>query len=66
MLSIQKHKYGVLYSAILGLGLFLAAPAIAAIDADHASAVIFVYQRIGDDSLPQGNISVDQFKEHIK
>lgn len=67
MLTIQKHKCSVLYSAILGLGLFFGAmQAQAATDADRASAVIFVYQRIGDDSLPQGSISLDQFKDHIK
>jgi peptidoglycan/xylan/chitin deacetylase (PgdA/CDA1 family) len=31
-----------------------------------SSAVVFAYQRIGDDSVPQGSISVDQFKEHIR
>ncbi len=67
MLSIQKHKCASLYSAILGLGMLLSTmhPALAE-ESDRASAVIFVYQRIGDDSLPQGSISLDQFKEHIK
>src|SRR5262249_36396392 len=67
MLAIQKHKCAALYSAILGLGLFFGAsqPA-AALELDHSSAVIFVYQRIADDSVPQGSISLDQFKEHIK
>lgn len=72
MLSIQKHKYSGLYSglcgALFGLGLLLggARHAQAGIDADRSSAVIFVYQRIGEDTLPQSNISVDQFKEHIR
>ncbi|MDE1152768.1 MAG: polysaccharide deacetylase family protein [Micavibrio sp.] len=68
MLAIEKHKYGALYSAIFGLSLLLAAPAPAraTIDADQSSAVIFVYQRIGEDTQPQSSISVEQFKEHIK
>ena len=67
MLTIQKHKCAALYSAILGLGLLLApVHATYAAESDRAGAVIFVYQRIGDDSLPQGSISLDQFKEHIK
>jgi len=67
MLSIQKHKYGALYSAILSLGLLIASPAPAAtIEADKSSAVIFVYQRIGEDATPQSSISLDQFKEHVK
>jgi poly-beta-1,6-N-acetyl-D-glucosamine N-deacetylase len=67
MLAIQKHKCAALYSAILGLALLAApAPAAASIDADRASAVIFVYQRIGEDSQPQSSISVDQFREHIR
>ena len=67
MLSIQKHKCGLLYSAFLGLGLLLATPALGGtIDADASNAAIFVYQRIGDDSVPQANISVDKFKAHIK
>lgn len=66
MLSIQKHKSGLLYSAILGMALLLASPAQALIEADHASAVIFVYQRVGEDSQPSSSISVDTFKSHIK
>lgn len=76
MLTIQKHKCGVLYrdlyrnmlGAVCGLGLFLASPAgaQASISADRASAVIFVYQRVGDDSIPQSSISTEQFREHIK
>jgi peptidoglycan/xylan/chitin deacetylase (PgdA/CDA1 family) len=67
MLTIQKHKYGALYSAILILGLIFAMirPALSA-DAQSASAVIFVYQRIGDDAIPQSSISLEQFREHIK
>lgn len=67
MLSIQHHKCAALYSAILSLGLLLATPAMgASLEADQGSAVIFVYQRIGEDSIPRSSISIDQFKEHIK
>lgn len=66
MLSIQKHKYSGLYSAILGLGLLLGAPAHASIEADGSSAVVFVYQRVGEDSMPTSSISVEKFREHIR
>jgi peptidoglycan/xylan/chitin deacetylase (PgdA/CDA1 family) len=71
MLSIQKHKYNGLYrnlcGAVLGLGMLFSAPfAHASINADRSSAVVFLYQRIGEDSLPQSSISLEQFKEHIK
>ncbi|MDP2206836.1 MAG: polysaccharide deacetylase family protein [Alphaproteobacteria bacterium] len=47
------------------LGVF--APAAAAgISADASSAVIFVYQRVGEENLPQSSISTDQFQEHIR
>jgi poly-beta-1,6-N-acetyl-D-glucosamine N-deacetylase len=71
MLSIQEHKYTALYSglcgALFGLGLLSAIPqAAASIPQDNSSAVIFLYQRIGEDTLPQSSISVEQFKEHIR
>jgi peptidoglycan/xylan/chitin deacetylase (PgdA/CDA1 family) len=76
MLSIQKHNFNGLYRGLygglcgmaLGLGLLFGQPqgAYAGIEADRSSAVIFVYQRIGEDSQPQSNISVEQFKEHIR
>lgn len=71
MLSIQKHKYSGLYrnlcGAVLGLGMiFSATSAYASINADRSSAVVFLYQRIGEDSMPQSSISVEQFREHIK
>ena len=67
MLTIQKHNSGLLYSAILAISLLLTpVPAHASIEEDRASAVIFVYQRIGEDAQPQSSISLDQFKEHIK
>ncbi len=48
------------------MALLLSAPAHAAIEADKASAVIFVYQRVGEDSIPQSSIATDTFKEHVK
>lgn len=76
MLTIQKHNCGLLYSglyrnllgAAFGLGLMLGMqPAHAAgIAADKSSAVIFVYQRVGEENLPQSSISTEQFREHIK
>lgn len=71
MLTIQKHNYNVLYSGLcalfgLGLSFWPAAPAHASISADKSSAVIFVYQRVGEENLPQSSISVTQFREHIK
>ncbi len=54
--------------AAFGLGLLLAADTAmaAGISADRASAVIFVYQRVGEENLPQSSISTEQFREHIK
>ncbi len=54
--------------AAFGLGLMLSADAAmaAGISADRASAVIFVYQRVGEENLPQSSISTEQFREHIK
>jgi len=72
MLTIQKHNCRALYSglcAMVGMGLMLGAlaPAAAAsIPADTSSAVIFVYQRVGEENMPQSSISAEQFKEHIR
>lgn len=60
MRCFRQHKY--MAAILLGL---LCAPAHAAINADKTSAVIFVYQRVGEDSVPQGNLSLDQFKAHV-
>jgi peptidoglycan/xylan/chitin deacetylase (PgdA/CDA1 family) len=71
MLTIQKHNCSALYSGLctlLGVGLMLgvfASPAAASITADTSSAVIFVYQRVGEESMPQSSILTEQFKEHI-
>lgn len=63
------RKYTRLYRAVVGVifasTLLFSASGLADIPADKSMAVIFVYQRIGEDSVPQGNISTDQFKEHI-
>lgn len=37
-----------------------------AIAADDSAAVIFLYQRVGDDSVPQSNVTLEQFEEHIR
>lgn len=44
---------------------FIALPAQAAVEADENTAVIFAYQRIGEDSVPQSSLPTDQFKLHI-
>jgi len=77
MLTIQKHTYGHLYRGLLykslcaafALGMTFGAPAsahAASISADRASAVIFVYQRVGEEAMPQSSISIEQFREHIR
>jgi peptidoglycan/xylan/chitin deacetylase (PgdA/CDA1 family) len=58
--------HGIIVGAILATALLVSASAHATVAEDKSAAVIFVYQRVGEDSVPQGNISVDQFKEHIE
>lgn len=36
------------------------------VEADDNAAVIFAYQRIGEDQFPETNIRREQFEEHIK
>src|SRR3990172_10958335 len=66
-----KRKYTRLYAAIVGAIFTMAMLVIssdyaqAEVSADQSTAVIFVYQRVGEDSVPQSNISVERFKEHI-
>ncbi len=49
---------------LAGLGV---TPATAqTIDADNSAAVIFAYQRIGEDQFPETNIRRTQFEEQIK
>lgn len=77
MLTIQKHNYGDLYrgllhkslSAAFALGMVFmpqSAAYAASISADRASAVVFVYQRVGEETMPQSSISIEQFSEHIR
>jgi len=64
-----KQKYARLYrtivAAIFAAAILVSPDVRADTSVDKSTAVIFVYQRIGEDSVPQGNISVEQFKEHI-
>ncbi len=57
--------YGMILGAIFTCTLLWSAAASATIPEDKSSAVVFVYQRIGEDAVPQGNISIEQFEEHI-
>lgn len=68
MVSIQEHKRGCLYSAIFTACFLLGSVTLAhaGIEADRSSAVIFVYQRVGEDDLPQSSISAEQFREHVQ
>lgn len=55
----------LIIGAILNCILFISVCAIAALPEDKSAAVVFMYQRVGEDSVPQSNISIDQFKEHL-
>lgn len=44
---------------------FFNAPAQASIAADASAAVVFAYQRVGEDTLPQSSISAEQFRAHV-
>lgn len=57
--------YGAVVVTIFVLSLFIYHRAFAAISADRSTAVIFMYQRIGEDQATQGNISLERFREHI-
>lgn len=65
----MKHKYTSLYRMVIGAifacALLAAQAAPAGIPEDESAAVVFMYQRVGEDSVPQSNISIDQFKEHL-
>jgi peptidoglycan/xylan/chitin deacetylase (PgdA/CDA1 family) len=63
--NYYKLFYRTVVVAILAAFALVSPDVRASTSADQSTAVIFVYQRIGEDSVPQGNISVDQFKEHI-
>lgn len=67
MIHPRQYKY---YTAALRLFaaaacLLLSGPAVAGIPADSSSAVVFVYQHIGDDSTAPGSISLEQFRAHV-
>ena len=57
-----------LLSHLLFVALMLAVstPARARIPQDASSAVVFVYQRIGEDSLPSANLGLDAFEEQLR
>lgn len=61
-------KYTPLCAAVqlAALLLFLPATAKASIEADSSSAVVFSYQRVGEDTMPHSSISTDRFREHIR
>lgn len=58
----KEKRHAFIIAACLAA---LASPAHAAVEADKSTAVIFVYQRIGEDSVPQSSIPADQFKLHL-
>lgn len=59
-----NHQYK--YVAFLAAFLMVAAESRAEqIAADKSAAVIFAYQRVGEDALPHGSISADRFISHI-
>jgi peptidoglycan/xylan/chitin deacetylase (PgdA/CDA1 family) len=53
--------------AIMAAACLLYGPDMARAEApqDASTAVVLVYQRIGEDSVPEGNLSLDRFREHI-
>jgi peptidoglycan/xylan/chitin deacetylase (PgdA/CDA1 family) len=69
MFPSMKREYTglrqLVTGAILAYALLFSVPVFAAVPEDKSAAVIFMYQRIGEDGVPQSNISVDQFKEHL-
>lgn len=40
--------------------------AVPALAADYSSAVVFAYQRVGEDSLPHASVSAEQFAAHME
>lgn len=56
----------LVYIAVLTLAVLWNQNAAAALlTPDRSAAVVFVYQRVGDDNQPNSSISLDQFKTHI-
>lgn len=56
-----------LFSFILLLFLFVTGHGQASpLPQDSSAAVIFAYQRIGEDEFPAGSLTLDQFRAHIR
>lgn len=51
---------------LIMLMLAVSSPAQARIAQDASSAVIFVYQRVGEDTLPAANLGLDAFEEQLR
>ncbi len=51
---------------VFALSISLSAPAGAAVTADQSYAVIYAYQRVGDDDMPHVSLSLEQFSAHIR
>lgn len=66
-LTIVKLFQVSIITILFSLLLVTALPerAIASIEADKSAVVIFAYQRIGEDSLPQANLTLELFRQHI-
>ncbi len=56
----------ILSMITLLLAIMLAPEARADIAQDKSAAVIFAYQRIGEDALPSANLSTDLFEAHLR
>ena len=65
-----RHNYTLLYRTIAAViftsVLLLSFSVSASVEEDKETAVIFVYQRVGEDTVPKSNISIEKFKEHIQ
>lgn len=67
MRVLQYRRFAVIFTGVISalFLLMLAMSAHAEVTADKSAAVIFAYQRIGEDSVPQGNISLEKFVAHL-
>lgn len=74
MTFIKDHKHARLYRRICSIALSIAAFflltqlvfAKSLHDPGEKTAVVFVYQRVGEDNTAQGNLSLEQFQEHMR
>lgn len=75
MMFLKDHKLPLLYRWICCLAVLVATfMCTSAAQADkkelaavnNNTAVIFVYQRVGEDSVPQSSLSLEQFQEHMR